>query len=81
MQIQSMPFLFPLKKNIYNHSNNLLYDFDDDAIIEEMERRGLSMYGEGGDELINKIYHARRQGQPYDHLLDQFLYEKTGRVL
>jgi hypothetical protein len=58
-----------------------LEDFDDEDIIDEMERRNLNMRGECGDELINKIFHARRQGQPYEHLLDQFLYEKTGRAI
>ena len=58
-----------------------LEDFKDDDLIEEMERRGLSMGGDSGDELINKIYHARRQGKPYEDLLDQYLYIKTGRAV
>ena len=58
-------------------------DFEDDDLIEELERRGHDMSytnGESG-ELIDKIYHARRQGKPYEDLLDQYLYMKTGRAV
>ena len=60
-----------------------LEDFDDEDLIEELERRGKDMsytFGES-EELIDKIYHARRQGKPYEHLLDQYLYIKTGRAV
>ena len=58
-------------------------DFEDDDLIEELERRGHDMSytnGESG-ELIDKIYHARRQGKPYEHLLDQYLYMMSGRAI
>ena len=60
-----------------------LEDFDDEDLIEELERRGKDMsytFGES-EELIDKIYHARRQGKPYEDLLDQYLYIKTGRAV
>ena len=60
-----------------------LEDFDTEDLIEELERRGHDMSytnGESG-ELIDKIYHARRQGKPYEDLLDQYLYIKTGRAV
>ena len=59
-----------------------LEDFEDEDLIEELERRGKfdTSYGDSGT-LIDQIYHARRQGKPYEHLLDQFLYEQTGRAI
>ncbi|MFZ9515408.1 MAG: hypothetical protein ACO29P_09270 [Bacteroidia bacterium] len=59
-----------------------LEDFEDDDLIEELERRGKynPSYGDS-DDLIDKIYHARRQGKPYEHLLDELLYMKTGRAV
>ena len=56
--------------------------FEDDDLIEELERRGKynPSYGDSG-ALIDKIYHARRQGKPYEHLLDELLYMKTGRAV
>lgn len=58
-----------------------LEDFDTEELIEELERRGTGQLLVLQNGLIDKIYHARRQGKPYDHLLDQFLYEQTGRVI
>jgi hypothetical protein len=59
-----------------------LEDFEDEDLIEELERRGKYVPAGGdGDDLLNKIYHARRQGKPYDHLLDELLYMKTGRAV
>ena len=65
-----------------------LRDIKSYDLIEELEYRGYRVteendyvtYGDG-DGLIDKIFHARRQGKPYDHLLDQFLYEETGRAI
>ena len=59
-----------------------LEDFDDQDLIDELERRGKynPTHGDSGT-LIDKIYHARRQGQPYEHLLDELLYMKTGRAV
>ena len=59
-----------------------LEDFDDEELIEELERRGKYNPTMGdSDELIDKIFHARRQGKPYEHLLDQYLYMMTGRAI
>ena len=59
-----------------------LEDFDDQDLIEELERRGKynPSFGDS-DDLLDKIYHARRQGKPYEHLLDELLYMKTGRAV
>lgn len=59
-----------------------LSDFSDDELIDELESRGKYSPSMGdSDELIDKIFHARRQGKPYDHLLDQYLYIVTGRAV
>ena len=62
------------------------YDFleeaDDQDLIDEMTKRDLYhlTYGDS-DGLIDKIYHLRRQGKPFDKELDEYLYLLTGRVV
>lgn len=57
-------------------------DFDDAELLEELRERGLLDGSHGdGDDLITKIYHARRQGRPYEDMLDEYLYIKTGRAV
>lgn len=61
-----------------------LEDFGDDELISELEARGYKIDTEAdgeSDDLIDKIYHARRQGKPYDHLLDEYLYIMNGRAV
>lgn len=60
-----------------------LADFTDDDIMEEAAERGLAsaLPGCPGADLIDKIFNARRLGQPYDHLLDEYLYILTGRAI
>ena len=61
-----------------------LRDFDTDDLIEELESRGEyntePTMGES-DELIDKIFHLRRQGRDFEKELDQLLYNKTGRAI
>jgi hypothetical protein len=59
-----------------------LSDFDDDELIEELESRGKYSPTMGdSDELIDKIFHLRRQGKPYERELDEYLYIRTGRAI
>ena len=64
-----------------------LDEIDTDDLIEELESRNVATQnigrpvGGNGDGIVDKIYHARRLGQPYEHLLDQFLYQVTGRAI
>jgi hypothetical protein len=59
-----------------------LSDFDDDELIDELESRGKYSPTMGdSDELIDKIFHLRRQGKPYERELDEYLYIKTGRAI
>lgn len=62
------------------------YDFlegiDDETLIHEMTKRDLyhPTFGDS-DGLIDKIFHLRRQGKPFDKELDEYLYLLTGRVV
>jgi hypothetical protein len=59
-----------------------LSDFDDEDLIEELESRGKYSPTMGdSDELIDKIFHLRRQGKPYERELDEYLYIRTGRAI
>jgi len=59
-----------------------LSDFDDEELIEELESRGKYSPTMGdSDELIDKIFHLRRQGKPYERELDEYLYIRTGRAI
>ena len=59
-----------------------LSDFEDEELIDELTSRGLYSSDHGnGDELIDKIFHLRRQGKPFDKELDTYLYIMTGRAV
>jgi hypothetical protein len=59
-----------------------LDDFDDDDLIEEVERRRLEVFAtDDAKELVEKIYHHRRQGRDYERELDQLLYAVTGKIV
>lgn len=60
-----------------------LDDFDDDELIEEVERRrlGVDIATDDAKELIDKIYHLRRLGRDYESELDQLIYAVTGRAV
>jgi hypothetical protein len=57
-------------------------EFTDQELLDELASRDLisSTYGDSG-ELIDKIYHLRRQGKPYEQELDEYLYLMTGRAV
>lgn len=62
-----------------------LDDFDTDDLVEELEKRGLKVLDSNvqgdGDSLLEKIWQARREGRPFDHLLDEYLYRVLGRAI
>ena len=59
-----------------------LSDFDDEDLIDELKSRGKYNGTMGNsDELIDKIFHLRRQGKPYERELDEYLYMQTGRAI
>jgi len=60
-----------------------LVDFDTDDILEELERRGDLPVEEAGaaKTIVEQIYYLRRQGQPWEHLMDELMYAVMGRVI
>jgi hypothetical protein len=60
-----------------------LSEFDTDELIEELDSRGEwpdHIYPDN-DEVLSEIYQLRRLGKDYDKLLDQYIYQKLGRVI
>ena len=66
---------------VYTEVDVELSDFEDDDLIEEVERRNLSintdMYGR---ELVERIHQLRRNRQDYQVELDQLIYSVLGRI-
>ena len=58
-----------------------LADVDDDELIDELEARGYQVVESKENELLNQIYLARRNGKPYDQVLDKLIYESLGKVI
>jgi hypothetical protein len=62
-----------------------LSDFETDDLIEELEERGQSMGNGAGPydskELVEQIWMRRRNGQDYNYLLDQLIYNVTGHII
>ena len=58
-------------------------DFETDDLLEELEERG-ALPPEGNinaKELVEQIYYLRRQGQPWEHLMDDLMYAVLGRIV
>jgi hypothetical protein len=63
-----------------------LDSFDDDDLIEEMERRGLDLNTQyiSGDEmreLMTKVWLNRREGRDYQRELDQLIWYGIGKIV
>lgn len=63
-----------------------LDEFDDDDLIDEMERRGLdlnSRYIDGDQmrELLTQLWQKRRQGQDFERELDQLIWYGIGKIV
>ncbi len=63
-----------------------LDSFDDDDLIEELERRGLDLnakYIDGDQmrELLTQVWSKRRQGQDYQRELDQLIWYGIGKIV
>ena len=58
-------------------------DFETEDLLEALADRG-ALPAEGNidaKELIEQMYYLRRQGQPYDHLMDSLMYAVMGRIV
>ena len=63
-----------------------LDSFDDDDLIEEMERRGLDLntkYISGDEmrELLTQVWIKRREGRDYQRELDDLIYLGIGKIV
>jgi hypothetical protein len=63
-----------------------LDSFDDDDLMDEMERRGLdlnSKYIDGDQmrELLTQVWIKRREGRDYQRELDQLIWYGIGKVV
>lgn len=60
-----------------------LDDFDDEDLIEELERRGLGLEvaARSGTDLLTTIYKKRRLGQDYQRELDELIYLGVGKIV
>lgn len=63
-----------------------LDEFDDDELLDELERRGLDMntrYVSGDQmwELLEKIWQNRREGKNYQRELDDIIWYGLGKLV
>ena len=61
-----------------------LAEVGDDELIDEIKSRGYHVREDEPDDLmmrLEKIYHLRRQGLPYDHLMDSYILDTLGKVI
>lgn len=57
-----------------------LSEFEDIELVEELEERGILPTQQYKDQL-KKIWELRRTGQPFDHILDELIYDTIGKVI
>lgn len=58
-------------------------EFDTDDLLDELERRGELPFESGGAarETLEQIYYLRRQGKPWEDLMDRLIYQVLGKVV
>ena len=54
--------------------------FEDYQLLQELDTRGI-IANENFKEQIEKIWELRRSGQPFDHILDELIYDTIGKVV
>jgi hypothetical protein len=57
-----------------------LSEFEDTELVEELEERGILPTQQYKDQL-KKIWELRRTGKPFDHILDELIYDTIGKVI
>lgn len=61
-----------------------LAEVGDDELIDEIKSRGYTVREDEPDALmarLEQIYHLRRQGLPYEHLMDSYICDSLGKVI
>ena len=67
--------------------SDVLEQIDDDALLEEVERRGLDIDPGESDfdfnmkELITALWMKRRLGEDYQSELDKIIYKAIGKII
>lgn len=67
--------------------SDVLDQIDDDALLEEVERRGLDIDPNESDfdfnmkELITALWMKRRLDQDYQSELDKIIYKAIGKII
>ncbi len=67
--------------------SDVLDQIDDDALLEEVERRGLDIDPNESDfdfnmkELITALWMKRRLGEDYQSELDKIIYKAIGKII
>lgn len=65
----------------------VLEQIDDQYLVTEIKSRNIDVAAHGlltsnkVTELITQIYHLRRTGRSYDHLMDELIYQTIGKVV
>lgn len=68
----------------YMYVDIALNDVDDKELIDEIESRGYKVHEDemtNNHEVLEKIYHLRRQGLEYENLLDSYIMDILGKVI
>ena len=68
---------------IYTEVGVDLSDFDTEDLIEELESRGDLLVDTDSDakDILATIWLQRRQGKPYDQLMDSLIYQILGKIV
>ena len=66
---------------IYKEVEVDLSDFADDDLLEELEARNLLDNYSKMEETLNAIWLCRKLSVPYEHLVDQLIYDSLGKII
>ena len=58
-----------------------LSEFDTEDLLDELDSRGYGFENNNAKETLQEIYLLRRQGQSYEHLMDNLVYQVLGRLV
>ena len=70
-------------KTVYTEVEVELGDFDTEDLLEELENRDALPPEHDGNvkQLLEQIWHLRRLGKGYDHLIDPLIYQALGKII
>lgn len=57
-----------------------LEEFEDEELLDELASRGMAISSES-TSIIEQIWQLRRTNQPYDHLMDDLIYDTIGKII